>query len=37
MSRQYREKLYHGTVSEIIRVDVAKGRGNRAAYHMIMT
>ena len=29
MSQQYREKLYHGTVSEIIRVDVSKGRGNK--------
>lgn len=29
MSQQYREKLYHGTVSEILRVDVTKGRGNK--------
>ena len=29
MSQQYKEKLYHGTVSEISRVDVSKGRGNK--------
>lgn len=29
MSQQYKEKLYHGTVSEISSVDVSKGRGNK--------
>ena len=29
MSQQYREKLYHGTVSEILRVDVTKAVGTR--------
>lgn len=29
MSQPYKEKLYHGTISEIIRVDVLKGRGNK--------
>ena len=29
MSQPYREKLFHGTVSEIRRVDVSKGRGNK--------
>ena len=29
MCQQFREKLYHGTVSEIQHVDVTKGRGNK--------
>ncbi|MBQ9032465.1 MAG: DUF3990 domain-containing protein [Parasporobacterium sp.] len=29
MSQLYREMLYHGTVSEISKVDVSKGRGNK--------
>ena len=29
MSQKYKEILYHGTVSDIIHVDVSKGRGNK--------
>ncbi len=29
MLHQYKETLFHGTVTEILHVDVTKGRGNK--------
>ena len=36
MSQQYNEKLYHGTISEIDKVDVSKGRGNEQSENLGM-